>query len=312
MANKAKPDPLKFRARWLAPDFWPVWCVVGFMWSLAHLPWRWQMAFGAGLGRLLYYLVPSRRHVAETNVARVFPDLSPIERTARVKAIFSETGKGLPETCVAWFGRPERLGIDWTVENLPEARAALDSGQGALFVGAHFSCVDICGAYIGTLVDYDSLHRPHNNKLLNWFQHRGRLRFLGGLVDRKDMRGMVRRLRRGRGIFFAPDQDLGPNRSVFVPFFDIETATVEATSRLVTMSGSLAFLVLTHRTPKGYRIRLEPAPQIATGDVMADLRAYHEWLEARIREHPTQYLWLHKRFKTRPPGEPPFYGAGGR
>ncbi|TGG92923.1 lipid A biosynthesis lauroyl acyltransferase [Natronospirillum operosum] len=311
--RRKKADPLQFQRRWLAPDYWPIWALAGLMWCLAHLPWRWQMAFGAGLGRLLYHVAADRRHVADTNMARVFPELDDAARRARVKAIFAETGKGLPETCVAWFGDPRRLRVDWQVEQIEPAIQALQDGQGALFVGAHFSCIDICGAYMGTLADFDTLHRPHNNPLLNYFQHRGRLRFVGGLVDRRDMRGMVRRLRQGRGIFYAPDQDLGRKRATaFVPFFGIPAATVEATSRLVTLSEAKPFLVLTRRHASGYHIRLEAAPQIATGDLDTDLRAYNEWLEARIRETPEQYLWLHKRFKTRPPGEPAFYGVKGK
>ncbi len=312
MPRRPKPDPLHFQRRWLAPDYWPIWVLVGFMWSLAHLPWRWQMAFGAGIGHLLYYLVPGRRQVAETNIARVFPERSATEQRRLVQAVFAETGKGLPETCVAWFGHPGRLNVEWQVENLELVRQALEAGTGALFVGAHFSCIDVCGSYISRQVPFDALHRPHDNPLLNWFQHRGRLRAVNALIDRRDMRGMVRRLHQGHAIFYAPDQDLGRKRSVFIPFFGIPTATVPATSRLVSLSGAQPFLVMNHRTATGYRIRFEAAPQIGTGDVERDLQAYHHWLEARIREYPAQYLWLHKRFKTRPPGEPPFYPGGNR
>ncbi len=306
-SNADRSSEPVFSRRWLAPAYWPIWVLVGLMWLLAQLPWTWQRRVGRGIGHLLYYTARSRRRVASTNIALAFPEFTPVERQQLVRRIFLETARSLPETCVAWFGDPRRTGATWQVENDDLARQAVASGRGALFVGAHFSCVDICGAYMGTLVDFDSLHRPHNNPLLNYFQHRGRRRFLGGLVARKDMRGLVRRLRRGRGIFYAPDQDLGRKHSLFVPFFGIPTATVTATSKLVQMSGCEVFLILTVRTETGYRIRVEPAPALASEDTEAALAAYNGWLERAVREDPAQYLWLHKRFKTRPEGEPSPY-----
>ena len=310
--QQPSPNPLPtFQSRWLWPHYWPVWLLAGLMWSLARLPWRWQMAFGAGLGRVAYYLIPERRTVARRNLEQAFPDLTPAQREDLVKAVFVENAKAIPETCVAWFGNPSRLNVKWNVQGETAGRAAIDSGQGVLFVAAHFACVDLCGAYMGNRVSADALHRPHNNALLNYFQHRGRLRFVSRLIDRRDMRSMVRRLKQGRGIFYAPDQDLGARRSVFVPFFGIQTATVTATSKLASLTGAKVFSLLTRRTASGYEIIVEPASHMATGDVEQDLTAYNAWLEQRIRETPAQYLWLHKRFKTRPPGEAKFYGVKG-
>lgn len=305
------PSPI-FQRRWLWPDYWPVWLLAGLMWSLARLPWRWQMAFGAGVGSIAYALIRDRRKVVRRNLEQAFPELSTEQREALVRSVFRENAKAIPETCVAWFGNPSKLGISWHIEGEESARDALKSGQGVLFVAAHFACVDICGAYIGNRVSADALHRPHNNALLNYFQHRGRLRFVDQLIDRRDMRSMVRRLRQGRGIFYAPDQDLGAKRSVFVPFFGTPTATVTATSKLVALTGAKVYSLLTRRTHDGYEIIAKPAPEMATGDIEQDLTAYNDWLAKHIRETPAQYLWLHKRFKTRPPGEPRFYGIKGK
>lgn len=302
----------RFRCRWLWPIYWPVWALIGLMWSLARLPWRWQMALGSALGYLSYYVARDRRLVARKNLQQAFPELSVGERESLVKAVFRDNAKAIPETCVAWFGRPKRLNVTWDISGEPLGLDAIAAGKGALFVAAHFTCVDLCGAYMGNRVSADALHRPHNNALMNYFQTRGRLRFVDTLVDRRDMRTMVRRLRQGRGIFYAPDQDLGKRRSVFVPFFGTQAATVTATSKLASLTGAAVFLFLTRRTKTGYEIVIEPAPQLATGDLEQDLTAYNQWLEARIRETPSQYLWLHKRFKTRPPGEPRFYGVKGK
>lgn len=306
---RATPE---FKTAWLAPRYWPTWLAGGLMWLLAHLPYRVQMAIGSVIGRLAYRLAGKRRLVARKNLAQAFPELNETELEQLVKEVFRENAKAIPETCVAWFGKPKRLNVNWQVTGQTYAEQAVASGKGVLFVAAHFSCVDLCGAYAGNLVKADALHRPHNNPLMNYFQHRGRLRFVDNLVDRKDMRQMVRRLRQGRGIFYAPDQDLGRKRSLFVPFFNTPTATVTATSKLARLTGAEVILFLTRRTATGYELVLEPAPQLATGDEEQDLTNYNAWLEARIRETPSQYLWLHKRFKTRPRGEPPFYGVKGK
>lgn len=303
-------DPAdNFQWRWCGPDYWHLWLLVGGMWLLARLPWRAQMALGQGLGTMLYRLVPSRRATVATNLARAFPTMPLAQRRHLARRVFQETAKALPETCVAWFGGLDRLAAQFEIEGLEHLKVAMDDAQGVLLVGAHFSCVDLCGAYLGQHARFATLQRPHNNPLLNWFQARGRKRYVSALVDRRDMRAMVQRLRQGELIFYAPDQDLGRRHSQFVPFFGIQTATVEATSRLLTLGKARALLVWAQRTASGYRIEVEPAPQLVQGDVYADLLAYNNWLEQRILADPTQYLWLHRRFKTRPEGEPSFYST---
>lgn len=292
---------------WFAPRFWAVWVLLGLMWVIAHLPYRVQMAFGSGLGRLLYYVIGSRRRVAKKNIALAFPERSPEEQHELVKAVFRESGKALPETCMAWFSKPSRLSIQWQVHQLEVLKQAAETGQGILLLGAHFSSVDICGALLGTVLDYDTLHRPHDNPLMNYFQCRGRLRYVEALIEKNDMRSMIRRLKQGRIIFYAPDQDLGRKRSIFVPFFGLPTATVTATAKLAHVAQARIFLTHHIRTRQGYEIYLAEHTAMNSGDIEADTTAYNGWLEARIRENPAQYLWLHKRFKTRPEGEPKIY-----
>ncbi|MFY0664784.1 MAG: LpxL/LpxP family Kdo(2)-lipid IV(A) lauroyl/palmitoleoyl acyltransferase [Natronospirillum sp.] len=297
----------QFNTSWLTPRYWGVWLLLSFMWLIAHLPYAVQMRIGTMIGGLLYHIARERRRVAHVNLSLAFPDHSTEQRTALVKAVFRETGKALPETCIAWFRHPGKLSIEWHVENIAQLVEAAESPQGVLLLGAHFSCVDICGALIGTLLDYDTLHRPHGNPLMNYFQCRGRLRFVGALIEKKDMLSMIRRLKKGRVIFYAPDQDLGRKYSIFVPFFGVSTATVTATAKLATVAGARVFLALTLRTPTGYRMRAIDGEALSTGNIEADTAAYNAWLEEEIRQQPSQYLWLHKRFKTRPKGEAKLY-----
>ncbi|WLD58789.1 lysophospholipid acyltransferase family protein [Salinispirillum sp. LH 10-3-1] len=297
----------EFNKTWLGPRYWGIWLLLSIMWLIAHLPYAVQMRIGSTIGSLLYYVARDRKRIAHINLSLAFPDYSVEQRTALVKAVFRETGKALPETCIAWFRHPGKLNIEWHVENIEQLVEAAESPQGVLLLGAHFSCVDICGSLIGTLLDYDTLHRPHGNPLMNYFQCRGRLRFVGALIEKKDMLSMIRRLKKGRVIFYAPDQDLGRKYSIFVPFFGVSTATVTATAKLATVAGARVFLALTLRTPKGYRMRAIDGAALSTGDIEADTTAYNAWLEEEIRQQPSQYLWLHKRFKTRPKGEAKLY-----
>jgi KDO2-lipid IV(A) lauroyltransferase len=152
------------------------------------------------------------------------------------------------------------------------------------------------------------MYRKHDNPLFNYFMTKAREDFCEDTIARKDIKGLMRTLKQGKSVCYAPDQDYGRRASVFVPFFDIPTATITMTSKLAKATKAKVIPVSAYRTAdcRGFVLKFEPPMPIGDDDI-ADAHAINRWLEARIREHPDQYLWLHKRFKTRPEGEPSLY-----
>lgn len=301
-----------FSRQLLHPRYWVTWVGFGFWWLLALLPYRAQMAMGRGLGRLLWRLAKSRRHTALRNLELCFPALSNRNRQALAKATFESTALAFFETGMAWFWPRRRLEKLYTVEGLEHLQQAADEGEGVVLLAMHFTHLDLGAKLLCLSHSIDGLYRPHNNAVYDFIQRRGRERFSGGMaIAREDMRQMVRRLRQGRVVWYAPDQDYGARRPhVFVPFFGVPTATITATTQLMRM-GRARLVPFTHyrrEDGSGYDVKVyPPLTSVPTGDEKADAATINAFVEARVRECPEQYMWVHRRFKTRPEGEKSLY-----
>jgi KDO2-lipid IV(A) lauroyltransferase len=198
-----------------------------------------------------------------------------------------------------------------SVTGMEAAAPAIAEGRGVLVVTAHLTCLEI-GARILAL-DYPdamAMYRPLRSPVLEWYQNRSRARYTRGTISKRDIRSAIRLLRSGGVLWYAPDQDFGPRQSVFAPFFGIQTATLAATSRLIEMTGCrvvLMFPAFDSESGK-YRVQLFPALEdFPSGDSVRDLSRLNALMEEHIRQAPEQYWWIHRRFKTRPAGERPFY-----
>lgn len=303
-------DPAFRPADFLAPRYWGTWLALGLLRLLIVPPYRWQVRIGAALGRLLYLVGRRRRRITETNIARAFPQLDPAARRHLVKQTFRAAGIALPETALAWWGRDEDLAPLVHFEGMQYLEAALAEGKGVLLLGGHFSSIEISARLMALRHRCYAMYRPHENPLFEAVIKRSRERHLAGLVARDDMRKMIRTLRQGEVVWYAPDQDFGRRRSVFAPFFGIQTATLVMTSKLAKVSGAPVLPFISRRTEgeRGYRIIIRPPlADFPSGDDIADATRVNAVLEEQVRQAPEQYLWLHRRFKTRPEGEPPFY-----
>lgn len=295
------------------PRYWLTWVGFGIWWLLALLPYRVQMALGRGLGRLLWHLAKSRRRTALRNLELCFPEKPEQERLAMARRNFESTALAFFETGMAWFWPRRRLDRLHTVEGLEHLQQAADEGEGVVLLAMHFTHLDLGAKLLCLSHSIDGLYRPHNNALYDFMQRRGRERFSGGgvAIAREDMRLMVRRLRQGRVVWYAPDQDYGARRPhVFVPFFGVPTATITATTQLMRM-GRARLIPFTHyrrEDGSGYDVKVyPPLTSIPTGDDEADAATINAFVEARVRECPEQYMWVHRRFKTRPEGEESLY-----
>jgi len=267
---------------------------------------RAQFAVGRVLGTLLRVFARRRRHITETNVRLCFPDLDDTRRTALVRNVFRSVGIGAVETSIAWFRDPARYRDRVSVEGLEHLQAAARRGNGVLLVGAHFTTLDFAGALLSLVADIDVVYRRNRNPVVEWLMRRGRERIYGAVIERSDMRTLLRRLDAGRVVWYAADQDYGRKVSVFAPFFGVTAATISVTSRLARRNGApvLFFSHFRDELTQRWSIRVSAAlDDYPSDDDVADATRLNAIIEREIRRDPAQYLWLHRRFKTRPPGE---------
>lgn len=294
------------RASLAAPRYWPTWLGVCGAWLIAHAPRVVQIGLGHAAGAALFRIAHVRRHIADTNLRLCFPDLSEQARTDLVRAVFRSVGHSAIETAIAWFRAPAHYAGRLDVTGLPHLLNAQNLGRGVLLIGAHFATLDFAGALLSLVADIDVIYRYNKNPVIEWVMRRGRMRLFGGVIERKDTRAVVKRLRKGRTIWYAADQDYGRKVSVFAPFFGVPAATITAGARLARLNGSPALFFSHFRdvTTGRWSIHFSPIIQgYPSGDAVADATRINRLIEAEILKHPDQYLWLHRRFKTRPAGE---------
>jgi KDO2-lipid IV(A) lauroyltransferase len=300
MADSRPPDlPLPPRG----PRHWPVWLGVAACAALARLPWGLQRALGAMVGRLALWLLPSRREAARTNLALCLPELDAVQRERLLRDNFRDVGIGLFEFARAWWGGIAPMRRTAHIEGLEHLQRLQAEGRGVLLVSGHFMTLELCGRLLCDHVPVAGMYRRHRSPVMEWAVLRGRLRYASAMFGNGDTRGALRHLKRGGVLWYAPDQDMRGKDTVFAPFFGIPAATITATHQFARMTGCAVVPFFHRREGADYVLRIgEPLAPFPTADAVADSAAVNAAIEAMVREAPTQYLWLHRRFKRQPDG----------
>ena len=300
-----------FNKQLLHPRNWLTWFGLGILWLIVQLPYPLLHFIGTSAGRLSRRFLKRREHIARRNIELCFPDMSPAARETLIDQNFMSLGMGLIETGMAWFWSDERVKKWFDVEGFANLNHALSGGKGVMVVGVHFMSLELGGRAMGLCQPMMAMYRPHNNKAMEWAQTKGRMRSNKAMLDRKDLRGMVHALKRGEAVWFAPDQDYGPRGSVFAPLFAVDqAATTSGTFMLARMAKpALVPVVLIRREKgRGYDLLIQPALEnYPIGDEIAAAAYMNKVVEKEIMRAPEQYMWLHRRFKTRPVGAPSLY-----
>jgi KDO2-lipid IV(A) lauroyltransferase len=302
----------RFRRYFLHPRFWPLWLGLGALWLIVQLPYGALLELGRWLGLGMYRVATERRRVAARNLELCFPNMPSVERKRLLKENFASTGIAFFEMAMSWWWPKARLAKLAHIEGLEHLQAAQRDGEGAILMALHFTTLEIGAALLGQRHTIDGMYREHRNPLFDYVQRQGRERHnLDSLaVEREDVRGMIKLLRKGRAIWYAPDQDYGAKQSIFVPLFGIEAATVTATTHFARL-GKARVIPFTQRRLEdgsGYRLVLHPPLQGFPGESeAADALRINQWVEQAVTECPEQYLWAHRRFKSRPVGTPKLY-----
>ncbi|MGG5839235.1 Kdo(2)-lipid IV(A) acyltransferase [Huaxiibacter chinensis] len=303
----------KFSAALLHPRYWPVWFGIGTLWLLVKLPYPVIYRIGRALGYLALRLMKRRAAIARRNLELCFPAMSEQERETLVVKNFESVGLGLMETGMAWFWSDKRMSrwFEVTGTGMEPIHRLQAEGTGVLLIGIHFLTLEIGARMFGMQAPGIGVYRPNDNPVIDWLQTWGRMRSNKSMIDRKDLKGMIRALKKGEVIWYAPDHDYGRQSSVFVPFFAVqEAATTSGTWMLARMSKAAIVPFVPRRKPdgKGYELMmLEPELTPPLDDAETTARWMNGVIEKCIMLAPEQYMWLHRRFKSRPDGMPSRY-----
>lgn len=305
-------DSPRFQARFLHPRYWLLWLGLGLLWLLVQLPYAWLLQLGRWLGALMFRLAGSRRKIARRNLELCFPELSEAQREHLLKENFASTGIAFFEMAMSWWWPRQRLAHLAHIEGLEHLQEAQAQGRGVILMAFHFTTLEIGAALLGQRQTIDGMYREHDNPVFDYVQRRGRERHNADAtaIEREDIRAMLKVLRAGRAIWYAPDQDYGRKQSIFVPLFGIPTATVTATTKFARLGKALVVPFTQTRLAdgSGYRLVIHPPLEDFPGESEeADCLRINRLVEQAIRQQPEQYLWAHRRFKTRPEGEPSLY-----
>jgi KDO2-lipid IV(A) lauroyltransferase len=295
----------------LTPRHWPGWLAVGLLWVIGKTPQRVGVALSTPLAWLLARLMKGRRRIAERNIERCFPEFSADQRRELIEENFRSLARMVFEVTWSWSASVKKIEKMGSTEGTAYAFDAMDQCKGVLIITAHLTCLEIGGRILAlNYPDASGIYRPLKSPVLEWYQNRSRAKYTAGTISKRDMRSAIRFLRKGGVLWYAPDQDFGPKQSVFVPFFGIRTATLTATAKLIEMTGCkvVPMFPMYDTATRKYTVKLYPALEnFPSGDIVADLTRINAMMEEHIRRLPGQYWWIHRRFKTRPEGEPPFY-----
>lgn len=301
----------RFRASFLHPRYWLTWFGLGVLFLLVQLPYPVLNRLGIWLGRTSMRFLKRRVSITRRNLQLCFPDLPSDQVEARIVSNFESLGMGLLETGMAWFWSDARVKRWFDVSGLHNLKKAQENKQGVLVIGVHFMSLELGGRAMGLCQPMMAMYRPHNNKAMEFVQTWGRMRSNKAMLDRKDLRGMVHALKKGEAVWFAPDQDYGPRGSVFAPLFAVDqAATTSGTFMLARLAKpALVTVVLVRKAlGKSYELVIQPQLQDYPIDNEMAAAAYmNRVIEKEIMRAPDQYLWLHRRFKTRPAGTPSLY-----
>ncbi|MDD2700115.1 MAG: lipid A biosynthesis acyltransferase [Sideroxydans sp.] len=283
---------------------------VFIFWLMHFLPFRVIVAIGNGLGEIMYRLAGSRRRIGRINLALCFPTMSEAERERLLHEHFRMFMRGLIERTILWWSSAARINSLIRVEGAEHFEAVKD--KQAILLLPHFVGLDVAGQWITQRADIVCMYSNQKSPYLTQLLKDKRSRFGSQLLcsRQQGLRPLLKGLRSGHPLIYQPDQDQGIKDGAFVPFFGIPAATMTSLPRIAQMTDSKVVPVVARVLPgnEGYALTFYPAwENYPSGDDVADTRRMNEFIEQRALEMPEQYFWLHKRFKTRPEGEPKFY-----
>lgn len=283
--------------------------ITGALRSLAALPYGFVARSGEQLGNLLFSIPSRRKRIVMTNLGLCFPELDEAERLKLAQSTFRHVIRSYLERGIQWFGSADDIRELMQVESAIELSDTYE--QPTIFLGFHFAAIEAACMFYSAHHPVASIYTPMSDTVTDTIARTQRERFGTEMIPRNgSARDILRVLKSGKPIMLASDMDFGLRDSVFVPFFGTQACTLTSVSRLAQLGRARVVPFVADVLPgyAGYRLRIfDPLENYPSGDVSLDALTMNQFLEARIREQPDQYYWVHRRFKRRPEGEPGVY-----
>lgn len=294
---------------YLAPRFWPMWFALALMRLMSKLPLRLLEFFGTSFGGLIYYALPSRRRITQINLRIAFPNADESTISRMTKLCFQNIGIAAFETGLSWWENKRLLKL-CEIQGLEHLMQAQQQGKGVIILTAHFTCLEIGGPVLNQHVPFQVMYKRAHNPLFNAFMRYHRERLYKAVVDHHKPITLIRGLKKGYAAWYAPDQNFAKKDAVFVPFFGVDASTLTAPARFAKISKSPVVPYYIKRKGKGlgYTLVILPAlKNFPKNDPIADATVINQTIESLVLKNPEQYLWAHKRYKTRPDGQADIY-----
>jgi len=290
------------------PKYFPTWILILLMRVGVFIPFRLQVFFGKIIGKLIYPFMTELKKTAYSNISNCFPDKKQSQVTLLVKQHFEAIGISLFETANAYYANDKKIEKMLIIKNEQYFTDALKKEGGIILLCSHFMPLMLGSRALLIKHTIANIYRPQNNKLFDQVMVKGYVKNGAVMIKSTDTRSIMKAIRNSLPIWYAPDQDLGKNNSIFAPLFGIQTATASATSRLAKNNNTRVIPYSFIRVKDGYEMTFDkPLKNYPSGDATKDASKTNQILEKQILKNPEQYLWIHRRFKTRPEGEENFY-----
>lgn len=292
------------------PSYWPIWLGIGVLRLVCLLPHRAALACGRAFGRSAERIAGRRRAVVRRNIELCFPELTPAERDALASRHFEALGMSVVELGVGRWGSDRTHLAIARLEGIEHLQKALDHGRGVILLSAHFTTLEISGRVLATKSPpFDAVYRANRNELITELLRTGRERSAEDTIEKRNIKKMVRNLRKGRPVWYAPDQSYSRKGSEIIPFFGVPSMHTTATSALARLGDAVTLPFFPRRLDDGTYVHriYPPLADFPSDDVVEDTMKYVRVLEAHIRTCPEQYFWIHRKFKNLPEGYPDYY-----
>ena len=299
------------KAAYLHPKYWPTWLGLAFLRVFEPLPHRLLYLLGRGLGLFIYLFPTPFKRIARRNIELALPELDAARRRTILREHFAGLGCALFETAISWWSSNERIRRITQLDGLEHLAAAQATGHGVLLLSAHFNSIEIGCRALAARMPLNVMYRPTKNLLVGEFVSARRAVQTRRAIRRDDVRTLIKALKEGDVVWYAPDQSFRKKGAEMVKLFGIPAATNTATSRIAHMTGALVLPYFFERLPGGgYRGVIHPPLEgFPTDDSVADTERFNHIVEAEVRRMPAQYLWIHRRFKGLSPDYPRYYAG---
>ena len=296
--------------KYVAPRYWPTWLGLGLLRLICLLPHRALLAIGRLLGRLAFRLAAGRRAIVKRNLRLCFPDLPAEDRDALARKHFEALGVSLMEMGLGRWASDEHLAGLTSIEGVDHVLDAVNDGHGVILLSAHFTTLELSGRVLSLHIPpFDAVYRKNRSEFVTGVLRTGRERSAAQTIEKRDIKAMVRSLRQGRVVWYAPDQSYNRKGAEVIPFFGVPSMHTTATSTLARLGKAVTVPYFPERLADGrYKLRLlEPLQDYPSDDLVSDTMQYVSVLEQHVRRCPEQYFWIHRKFKDLPESYPDYY-----